>query len=217
MKRILIVGTLILATAIFLGGAGCDKERIVESTEIIHNTEYVELPPDTVMMIDTVFVNDSTTVHTVDTVLLIDTLVQINYVYDTVVNVVTDTVTLTQCGPSELLAVGALQYYTDPLVLELVNAEFGLTDGYIFYLSAFQIELTKRSSDVYDIYGLIDYWTTDWTGYYPLEYYWRLTYMGGDPADPRNWQMSDPPSKVSGHTSGVNLSEGSRPAQPAQR
>ena len=58
--------------------------------------------------------------------------------------------------------------------------------------STFQLDLTKTSSDIYDIYGFIDYWTPDWSGFYALEFYWRMTYKGGDPADPLNWELSEP-------------------------
>jgi hypothetical protein len=207
MTRIFIVGALILTLTVVLVLAGCDKEKIVESTQYIHDTQYLESPPDTVFQIDTVFVNDSVAVHTTDTVLIIDTVIQVNNVYDTIITYVTDTVSINQCQPSEFLALGALQYYCDPLVIEFINGEFGYDDGWIMYLSAFQTDVTKQSSDVYDIYGYIDYWTPDWSGYYPLEYYWRVTYTGGDPANPDNWDLSSPPDGVSGHRPGVSLTE----------
>jgi hypothetical protein len=205
MTRMFIFGALLLLVAALLSAAGCDKERIVESTEYVHDTQYIEQPPDTVFMVDTVYSNDSILIHQTDTFYVHDTVVQMEYIHDTVTVVVTDTVETTQCAPNEYLAFAALQYYCDPLVIELVNSEFGLTDGWIFYLSAFQVELTSQSEDVYDIYGYIDYWTTDWSGYYPIEYYWRLTYTGGDPADPHNWDMGDPPAYAPGHAPGVKL------------
>ncbi len=223
MTRIFIVGTLLLAILVFFAVTGCDKERIVESTEYIHDVKYVELPPDTVLKIDTVFSSDSVIIYTTDTLFLYDTVMQVSYIYDTVyshdtiVTVITDTVQMTQCTPNEYLALAALQYYSDPLVLDLIYQEFGLTNGWIFYLSAFQLNVTQQSSDIYDIYGYIDYWTSDWSAYYALEFYWRLTHTGGDPAHPGNWQMTDPPTAAPGLMPGVNLVQDSPQAQPVRR
>jgi hypothetical protein len=202
MTRMFLYGFLLLLVAALLSASGCDKQKIVES--YIHDTQYVDQPADTVFMVDTVYTSDSVMINHTDTVVVHDTVVQVNY--DTVTVTVTDTVMTVQCTPNEHLAFAALQYYCDPLVMQLVNDQFGLTDGWIFYLSASQIELTEQSSDVYDIYGYIDYWTTDWSGYYPLEYFWRLTYTGGDPADPQNWQLDEPPTAAPNHTPGVQLS-----------
>jgi hypothetical protein len=213
---------------VFLAVAGCEKEKIVESTEYIHDIEYIELPPDTVLQVDTVFVSDSTTIYSTDTIFLFDTVVQIEQIYDTLyihdtvttiqyyydTTFIVDTITLTQCAPNEYLALTAMQYYCDPLVIDFVNAEFGLTEGWILYLSAFQLDVTQLSSDIYDIYGYIDYWTIDWSGYYPLEFYWRITYVSGDPADPTNWQLSDPPSVAPGHQPGIRLIQESLRVQP---
>lgn len=203
MAKMFITGALIAVIAVFLTVAGCDKEKIVESTEYVHNTEYVELPPDTVLLVDTVFTSDS--VFNTDTVVQVDYVYDTVHVYDTVTNVITDTVLMNQCTPNEYLALAALQHYSDPLVMELINQEFNLTDGWIFYLSALQLDLTKHSPEVYDIYGYIDYWTVDWSGFYPLEFYWRLTYSGGDPADPNNWNMSDPPGGAPGYQPGIKM------------
>jgi hypothetical protein len=231
MIRIFITGSLLLVTSMFLIMGGCEKEKIVESTEYVHDIEYVELPPDTVIKIDTVFISDSVTIHTTDTIFLFDTVVQVNYVYDTVLihdtvtivqhhydtTVVTDTVLISQCDPNEYLAIAAMQYYTDPLVIEFIYQEFGYNDGWIFYLSSFQLDLTRQSSDIYDMYGYIDYWTPDWSAFYPLEFYWRMTYSDGDPADPRNWQISEPPGSAPGHQRGLKLIDNPAPPQPAQR
>ena len=204
MSRNLITGILALSLALALG---CNKEKIVTSTEYIHDIEYVETPPDTVFFVDTVVTHDSVLVYAVDTVVLIDTTIQtiVDTVIDTVVTVehhydtvvITDTVLTAQCSPNEHFAFAAVQYYSDPLVIELVYQEFGLTDGWVFYLSEFQSDLTVQSSSVYDIYGLIDYWTTDWSGFHPFEYYWRVSFLGGDPADVNNWELSEPPSGAS--------------------
>ncbi len=223
MTRLLIVGTVLIVISVFLAIAGCDKEKIVESTEYIHDVEYIELPPDTVIQVDTVFTSDSVTIHTTDTVLVFDTVVQVDYiydtvhVYDTVTNVIVDTVVNNQCAPNEYLALTALQYYCDLMVFDAINTEFGISGGWVLYLSAFQTQLTKKSSGVYDIYGYIDYWTPEWDGFYAFEYYWRMTYSGGDPANPLNWQMSEPPATVSGYQPGVRLVGDSELSQPARR
>jgi hypothetical protein len=243
LARILFIGTAALA-AVVLITTGCEKEKIVETTEYIQETEYIELPPDTVRLVDTILSHDSVFVHQVDTVIqydtvtqttvdtviqvttvhdtiiVIDTIVQVDYVYDTlfvhdtIVTVehhydtvtVTDTVQIVRCDPNEHFAFAALQYHTNPLVLDLVLQEFGLVGGWIFYLTEYQVDLVNPSAGVYDIYGYVNYWMTDWSGYYPLEYYWRLVYSGGDPADPANWQMTEPPSGASSaHRSGLRL------------
>ncbi|RKX27038.1 MAG: hypothetical protein DRP46_10285 [Candidatus Zixiibacteriota bacterium] len=213
MKRKIAGTVLIIFLALLLGTGGCEKEKIVESTEYIHDVEYVQLPPDTVFQVDTVVSNDSVTVYIVDTVTISDTVIQVEYIYDTVVTVqnhydttiIVDTVLTIQCNPNEYLAVAALHYYSDPLVLEFIYEQFGYTDGWIFYLSSFQLGLTKQSSDVYDIYGYIDYWAPDWSGYYPLEFYWRVIYTGGDPADVRNWDITEPPTAAGKHIPGIRL------------
>lgn len=155
---------------------GCSKERIVESTEIVKDIQYIT---DTVVVVNTV------TVH--DTVRVIDTVQTV------------------RCDPNELLAMGAMEFHTDPLVLDFINQEFGINDGWVFYLSTFQVDLVQASPAIYDIYGFIDYWTPDWSAYYPLEFYWRLSYTGGDPANPNNWQQTDPPAAVAGRAPGIGL------------
>ncbi len=215
MSRKLLTGLILLSLMAALLLLSCDKERIMESSEKVHDTEYIQLPPDTIMITDTVFVNDSVTVQTTDTVTIhtTDTVYQTNYVHDTVVTVqnhydtvqVVDTVTLTQCDPNGFLAVSALQYYTDPMVIDFINQEFGYNDGWVFYLSTFQLDATQQSSTTYDLYGYIDYWTPDWSAYYPLEFYYRLTYTSGDPANPDNWQISEPPASAQNHTPGFKL------------
>ncbi len=223
MTRLCITGILLLIAFVFVAVSGCDKEKITQSTEYIHDIEYVELPPDTVLKIDTVLIGGSDTVYTADTLFLYDTVVQVNYVYDTVyshdtvVTVITDTVFTSQCAPNEYLALSALQYYSDPLVFDLIYQEFGITGGWVFYLSAFQLNVTQQSSGVYDIYGYIDYWTDDWSAFYALEFYWRLTYTGGEPADPDNWQMTDPPGAAPGLKPGINIVRDSPQMQPIGR
>lgn len=230
---ILFIGTAALAAVLLM--TGCEKEKIVETTEYIQETEYIELPPDTVLRIDTLYSHDSVLVYSVDTVVqydtvvqttvdtviqvttvydtvfVTDTIVQMTYVYDTllvydtIVTVqhhydtvtVTDTVQIVRCDPNEHFAFAALQYHSNPLILDLVYQELGLVGGWIFYLTEYQVELVNPSVGAYDIYGYVNYWATDWSGYYPLEYYWRLIYVGGDPADPANWQMTEPPSSAS--------------------
>ena len=217
LNRLKLLIPLMMIGMVFLLIAGCDKERIVESTEIIHETEYVELPPDTVIVYDTVVTYDSVSTTVYDTVVQIntiyDTVIQTNTIYDTVIvtntvvhydtTVVTDTVVQASNEANELLAVGALEYYVDPLVLDFVYQEFGLNDGWIYYLSTWQMEFTRQSAGVYDIYGYIEFWATDWSGYYPLEFYYRVTHTGGDPADVTNWSLGEPTSGTPEHNPGL--------------
>jgi hypothetical protein len=212
-RKLLVLSTITILLLVLLS-AGCDKEKIVESTEYVHDVEYIQLPPDTVFHTDTVVVDDSVTIHDVDTVIIRDTVVQEIHIYDTLVidhtvtvhdtvftvqhhydtTVVTDTLVMQQCTPNQNLAYTALENYCDALVIQFINEEFGYTDGWVLYLSAYQSEVTRQSESVYDLYGYIDYWTPDWSGYYPLEFYWRMTYTGGDPADPDNWEIGEPPA-----------------------
>jgi len=179
------------------------------STVYIMDTAFVF---DTVIQIhnnyDTVNVYVYDTVSTVnnhyDTTYMIDTVLQVVNNYDTVTVTVTDTVQTAQCNPNAHTAVGALQYYSDPIVLEAIYNEFGYEDGWIFYLSTYQVALDNPAANIFDIYGYIDYWAPDWSGYYAFEYLWRLSFNGGDPANPTNWQMSDPPTGVAGYEPGLH-------------
>ena len=232
MKRLYVIAALMIVLSPLIFMAGCEKEKIVESTEYVHDIEYVEMPADTVFQFDTVIVEGSSpddgtdtvfvtdtvvqTDNVYDTVVVSDTVVQTEYVYDTVVTVdhqydtvtVTDTVetVIQQCDPNEYFAAAALHNYCDPLVLEFINQEFQIDDGWIFYLSTFQLDLQSPASGVYDMYGYIDYWTPDWSGFYPLEFYWRMVYLGGDPANMANWEITLPPATAS-HSPGVRLSQ----------
>ena len=298
MRSALVVIASILVISVLFILPGCDKERIVTTTEYIQEIEYIEHPPDTVtvhdtvalvdphwdtisivdtvvqvsyiydtmriydtvrltepyydttILIDTVYQYNNVfdTMFVVDTVLkieyhyetvtIVDTVYQTDPVYDTVVvadTVVTivnhydttmivdtiyqtdpvyDTVVLfdtvvtiqqfydttyivdtvgSEANPNALMAYTAMQYYSDPMVIDAINQEFGIDDGWIFYLSIYTNEVAYPSTGVFDIYGQIDYWTPDWSAFYPFEYFWRMTYISGDPSDPRNWEMSDPP------------------------
>ncbi|MCX6834089.1 MAG: hypothetical protein NTW07_02965 [candidate division Zixibacteria bacterium] len=236
-RKFLALSTMTVLLLVLLA-AGCDKEKIVESTEYVHDIEYVQLPPDTVIHFDTVRVSDSVTVHDVDTVIIRDTVVQVNHVHDTVIvnhtvtvhdtvvtvqhhydtTVVIDTVVTQQCTPNQNLAYTALEKYSDAQVIDFINQEFGYTDGWVFYLSAYQSSVTPRSASVYDIGGYIDYWTPDWSGYYPLEFNWRMTFTGGDPADPDNWDISEPPASApSEHAPGIRLVPKRADAQSSTR
>jgi hypothetical protein len=210
VKQAILGIAVITILTILLAAAGCEKEKIVESTEYIEHTEYVELPPDTITMTDTVYQYDSVTVHSVDTIVqnnyiydtvtITDTIVTVEHHYDTVTSTqyiydtthVTDTVLVSQNEPNEATAAAALHYHSDPLVLDFINQEFGIPDGWVFYVSTYQMEIIQRSAAEWDFAGFIDYWTTDWSGYYALEFGWRLTYTGGDPANPTNWELSEP-------------------------
>ena len=220
MKRYIAIMSLLSLAALVLFMSGCDKEKIVESTEYVHDIEYVQLPADTVYCVDTVLNADSVAVQNTDTVTVTDTVVQVDYVYDTVTNydtvevtidhydtvIVTDTVELVRCNPNAHFAMAALEYYCDQVVLEAINQEYGISDGWIFYLSEFQAYLAQQSTDVYDICGYIDYWTPDWSGFAAFEYSWRMTFTGGDPADVNNWQMSTPPATMATFEPGIKRS-----------
>lgn len=214
MKNFLVLATGLLVLVTVILSAGCDKERIVTSTEVVHDTKYIELPPDTVFVVDTVSGVDTMFVHTVDTVRRIDTL-RINViVHDTVTKTVNqydtirlvDTVTVTQFQPSATTAVAAMQAQTDPQVLQFAKDSLGLTGGWVFYLTPAQMQVIQVSAKVWDIYAYVDYWAPDWSGYYPLEVYWRMTYKSSDPTAPNNWTMTDPPAAVSGRPNGVSAS-----------
>jgi hypothetical protein len=259
MIRKLAVGILISVISFILIISSCEKEKIVESTEYIHEIEYIELAPDTVFRVDTVFSGDSIIINNTDTILVFDTVMQVNHVYDTVTvldtiisnqhhydttividtvlqvseihdttyifdtvitvqhhydtvttvqhhydtTIMVDTVQITDFSPNEHLAFAALQYYSDDIVFDVISTELGIDGGWVFYLSGFQHDLAEPSSGVYDIYGFIDYWTPDWADFYPFEYYWRMIYIGGDPADPQNWDITEPPVNVSGFKRGI--------------
>ena len=47
MIRSAVLITALIILAMILALPGCEKEKIVESTEYIHDIEYVELPADT--------------------------------------------------------------------------------------------------------------------------------------------------------------------------
>ena len=190
---------LILALFALALSYGCDKQKILQSTEYVEKTEYVELPPDTVRIIDTVAVER----NTVDTVTVTDTVIQQTTVYDTLR--IVDTVSTTSYEPNEHLAFGALQYYNNDLVIQFINQQFGLTDGWVFYLTLYQSDVSESSPGSYQIYGLIDYWTPDWAQYYPLEYNWQVTYTGGDPSSPQSWRIDEPATGVSSHRPGIEL------------
>lgn len=213
MNRNQLLAPLAIILLLIALVAGCNKERIIESTEIIHEIEYIELPPDTVIIFDTVMTYDSVVIHATDTIMVVDTVVevytiydtviQVNTIYDTVVTIVVDTVIQASNEANELLAKGALEFYVDPLVLDFAYEQLGLNGGWIYYLSVWQMDFTRRSAGVYDIYGYIEYWAKDWSGYYPLEFYYRMTHTGGDPADVTNWKLSEPSSGSPSHTPGL--------------
>ena len=207
---------LLLVAVLLAGIWGCDKEKIVNHTEIVKETEYIESDPDTIFMTDTVFLQGSggsDTVYITNTVY--DTVVQTNNVYDTVtvVNTVTvhDTVVVNNSTTDtvqvadKFLAYTALQSHVDPMVFELIQSEFGLSGGFVLYLSINQNDVQNPSSGVFDVYGYIEYWTADNTGYYPLEYYFRMVYNGGDPTNPNNWTAADPPATSAHQSGGVKL------------
>jgi hypothetical protein len=217
----------------------CEKEKTVTSTEYIHDIEYIEGPTDTVLMIDTLLridtliqydttgVNDIDTVTIIDTVFqtatdtlyiteyiydttrIVDTVTITNHIYDTVT--VIDTVTNTECLPFVHFAFTCMPVHADPVILDFINTETGYSEGWIYYLSSAQTDMQSPSNGVYDFYGFVNYWTADFTGYYPMEYYWRMSYLSGDPSDPANWELSDPPMRTDGKVGGLKLIEKSAP------
>lgn len=212
----------------------CDKEKTVTSTEYIHDIKYVEGPVDTILVVDTltrvdtVYRQDSTIVQNTDTIILVDTLVVSQtdtvLVIDTVIQQITihdtvhsvDTVTTAECLPYVHFAFASMPYYLDQQVIAFINAEFGYSDGWVLYLSLSQSDVSSPATGVYDFYGFIDYWTPDWSSFYPLEYYYRMTHLGGDPSDPDNWQLSEPPATSPSRPNGLALSA-ARPDAPDSR
>lgn len=215
MHIIIASAALIILTLI----SGCESERIVESTEYIERIEYINAPPDTVLLLDSIVIYDSTTVSNVDTVFRTDTVIQRQFVYDTVnrtdtvlqqqfiydTTLLVDTVLQAQCTPNENLAFAALQYYADTEVLAFINAEFGVAGGWVLYMSQFQVTKNSSSPNSYQFSGVIDYWTTDWQQYYPLEFAWVVTYSSGDPANELNWSLSEPAPAPTNPTPGLSL------------
>lgn len=128
---------------------------------------------------------------------------------DTVTITITDTVYINQggeaCSPSEPLAMTALQYYSNDEVMNFIYGEFGYTEGWIYYLTEFQCDVTESSTGVFDVYGYVDFWMSDFSAYYPMEFNWRIRYTSGDPTDPTNWTLEDPPLASSGHIPGLRL------------
>lgn len=223
MRRSLFITLIALALVVLAVAAGCDKEKIVESVEYVHETQYVEVPPDTITIVetDTVYSNTSVT----DTLYVTDTVYQVNqetdtviqyeydttvvYEYDTIINLVyeVDTVTITENSPDANNGLAALEYYVDQAVIDAVYSEYGYDDGWIFYLSTWQSSVVQNTTNSWDIYGYLDYWTPEWDGYLAFEYYYRVTYTGGDIGAPASWQVSEPPSAApSGCPPGVRIS-----------
>jgi len=225
VHRAVFIVISILATSLLLTAGGCDKEKIVDSTEYIHEVEYIQLPPDTVFSVDTVHHYDSSSVTQTDTVFVTDTVIQVQVdpdtviIHDTVINTTTvivhdtvvtiqhhyDTVTVTSFAPNAYLAYTACEDYSDEMVIEYIYENFGYDDGWVFYLSAHQSEISQVSSSTYDIYGYIDYWTPEFDGYYALEYYWRMIYTGGDPSNSANWTINEVPGSASSHQPGLRV------------
>lgn len=196
MNRAIFIIISIVAASLLLMAGGCDKERVTNSTEYVHDVEYVQVPPDTVYSTDTVFLGgeaDTVFITDTDTITIYENDTVTIYEHDTVTVMEHDTVTITQCTPNGYMAYTACEYNNDLMVVQFIYENFGYDDGWVYYLSAFQSDIQQVSSRVYDIYGYIDYWTPDFDGYYQLEYYWRMTYTSGDPSDPDNWTMSEVP------------------------
>jgi hypothetical protein len=234
MTQIPYFKAIIVFFTVIVLATGCNKERIVESTEYVHDIEYVESPPDTVFHLDTLAIRDSVEVKTTDTIRLIDTVTQTNQIHDTVRITVTvhdtvvrtqyhydtlvdvDTIIRTQYQASAVLAIEAMQAQTTPLVFDYIAETYGLGEGWVFFLTSSQMNVTQSSTNVYDIYGYLEYYTEDWSEYYPLEFYWRITYNSGDPSNSNNWTMSDPPSTVAMHQPGMKAMTRATPSKLIQ-
>jgi len=166
--------------------------------DTISNTYYIH---------DTVFVNYGS----VDTVTIVqtihDTTTIVQTVHDTTTVVVTvhDTVTVSGSGtPNAYLAYTALQYYTDDAVFDVIYENFEVSGGWVLYQSIYECDIEYPATYTYDIYGQIDYWTEEWDSFYPLEFYWRMKYVSGDPANPTNWSITEPPTVSGMGDPGVN-------------
>jgi hypothetical protein len=232
-SKILLSSFAVLTVVLLLFGCN-NKERIVESTQYVHDITYqtdtinvyhtdtVFRGNDTVRVYshDTVRVTDTARIHdTVRvTVTVHDTVTTIKNHYDTLTVTVTvhDTIVKPQWIPTQQAAIVAMQVQTDPQVLQFANEQFGETSGWVFYNSPAQMTVTKVSTGVYDIGAYVDYWTTDFAGYYPLEVAWRMTYKSGDPSIATNWTMADPPA-VQGMKPGISIPLGTAPARQLQR
>ena len=220
MRKFLLFFAVML---LVIAALGCDKEKIVTTTETVTEIEYIQTAPDTVIITvtetdtvyqsggsDTVIITETDTVYQTNTI--IDTVTVTNTVYHTdtvtVTNTVyiTDTVETTSNTPNEYYAYTAMQYHSDPEVLAFIDAEFGYSDGWVLYLSTYQSLVENPGTGVYDIWGFIDYWTPDYSGYYPIEYGWRVTYNGGDPSNPQNWTLTEPPTTGVSGNSGLKIS-----------
>ncbi len=227
MKRIALIGLILLTLAAALFVANCTREKTVESTEYVHDIKYVDSPPDTIVRLDTILRADTVklaskdtvrvvdTVHTTNTVhdtvrvtqlvhdtvrvtvTVHDTVVTVKTHFDTVTVTVTDTVLKTQAVPNAVLAISAMEFQTDPLVYNYVAQNVGDTGGWVLYLSPAQMAVSPVSSGVYDITSYVDYYAADFSGDYPMYVKWRMTYQSGDPSNPSSWQMSNPPGAVS--------------------
>ena len=235
MKKLLLVFGFLTILALIFGcdkQRTITSTEYVKEIEYLPGTVDTVLMLDTILQIDTVIVYDTTksgggtdtlfiidtvTNETVDTLIITETVtdtitvtidhydtVTVNH-YDTVTVHDVDTVTISQCDPFVQFAFAAMEYYGNAEILNFINGEFGFTDGWIYYLSIGQCDLQSPSPGVYEIYGYANYWTVEFDGYYPLEFFWQLSYLGDDPSDPDNWELSDPPARSSGKTGGIQL------------
>ncbi|MDF1543926.1 MAG: hypothetical protein P1R58_02350 [bacterium] len=190
-KRLLLL-TLILTLVAWV--VGCDKETTTTSSEY---REIIGQGADTVFLSDTVLIDNPNGTTVYDTTILHDTISFSDtvMVYDTVIQTVTqvDTVISQTNGPTVQAAFLAMQAYTDIVVIEDITATVGLTDGWVFYLSAYMSYVDSPGTGVYDLAGYIDFWAPDFSDFYAYEYGWRMTYISGDPGDPNNWQVGEIP------------------------
>ena len=59
MKKFILGLTILTILIILTSILGCDKEKIITSTEYIHEIEYIEKPDDTVFVFDTLLTVDT--------------------------------------------------------------------------------------------------------------------------------------------------------------
>ena len=211
MTKRLILSAMILILVVWV--VGCEKETTTTSSE--YHEIVGQSGTDTVYIADTVIINDPNGTTVYDTTIIIDTIIQNNSQVDTVIQYVTqiDTVYSQTAAPSVHAAFTAMQAYTDQIVIDDITATVGYTDGWVFYLSAYQSYVDNPATNVWDFGGYIDFWAPDFSDFYAYEYGWRMSYTSGDPNDPNNWQMSEIPAGSPAGRSGLKKVDKTEPRQ----
>jgi hypothetical protein len=208
MKRLVLLGSVLVTFSLLLIASGCNKEKIVENTEYVHDTEYVQLPPDTVTLYDTIRIIDTTTSSDVDTIIVIDTVIKVTTVHDTVVvnhviydtvrttvhDTVTtihhDTVTVTSYRAGKGTAFVALQAYLDANYFSGDYVEYLSLASMAAYNSANSTTfgVTASGTNSWDVYGML-YSNAEETYY---EFEMLVTYNGsGNPDNLSSWTVDE--------------------------